>query len=111
MTFSFRPRRSSRLPLTLASVSTRVVSWNDAAEINDSVDSDALVMPSSTGSHCASSLSFSRNSSFSIRTLAFSVCSPLRKTESPGSETSTLRNICRTMISICLSFIFTPCRR
>src|SRR5437867_390191 len=29
-----------------ASVSTRVVSWNEAAEMNDSVDSDALVMPS-----------------------------------------------------------------
>jgi hypothetical protein len=27
-----------------ASVSTRVVSWNDAAEMNESVDSDALVM-------------------------------------------------------------------
>ena len=31
-----------------ASVSTRVVSWNDAAEMNESVDSEALVMPSST---------------------------------------------------------------
>jgi len=30
-----------------ASVSTRVVSWNDAAEMNESVESDALVMPSS----------------------------------------------------------------
>ena len=28
---------------------TRVVSWNDAAEMNDSVDSDAFVMPSSSG--------------------------------------------------------------
>jgi hypothetical protein len=31
-----------------ASVSTRVVSWNDAAEMKESVDSDALVIPSST---------------------------------------------------------------
>ena len=30
-------------------MSTRVVSWNDAAEMNDSVESDALVMPSSSG--------------------------------------------------------------
>jgi len=29
-----------------ASVNTRVVSWKDAAEMNESVDSDALVMPS-----------------------------------------------------------------
>ncbi len=47
MTFSFNPRSSSFLPMIAASVSTRVVSWNDAAEMNESVDSDALVMPSS----------------------------------------------------------------
>ena len=38
---------SSRLPMIAASVSTRVVSWNEAAEMNESVDSEALVMPSS----------------------------------------------------------------
>ena len=32
-----------------ASVSTRVVSWNDAADSHDSVASDALVMPMSSG--------------------------------------------------------------
>ena len=37
------------LPLMDASVSTRVVSWKEAAEMNESVESDALVMPSSTG--------------------------------------------------------------
>jgi len=31
------------------SVSTRVVSWNDAAEMNESVESDAFVMPRSSG--------------------------------------------------------------
>ena len=35
-----------------ASVSTRVVSWN-AAEMKESVDSEALVIPSSTFSYCA----------------------------------------------------------
>ena len=49
MTFSLRPSSVSTLPLTAASVSTRVVSWNDAAEMNERVCSDALVMPSSTG--------------------------------------------------------------
>jgi hypothetical protein len=33
------------LPLTAASVSTRVVSWNDAAEMNERACSEALVMP------------------------------------------------------------------
>src|ERR1700693_4489111 len=32
-----------------ASVNTRVVSWKDAAEMNESVESDALVIPNSTG--------------------------------------------------------------
>ena len=32
----------------LASISTRVVSWNDAAEMNESVESDAFVIPSSS---------------------------------------------------------------
>ena len=49
MTFSLRPSSVSALPLTAASVSTRVVSWNDAAEMKERVCSDALVMPSSTG--------------------------------------------------------------
>ena len=53
MTFSLRPRRSSVLPQIAASVSTLVVSWNDEALMNDSVESDALVMPSSSGSATA----------------------------------------------------------
>src|SRR5205085_6737703 len=35
ITFSFRPRRSSFLPMMAASVSTRVVSWKEAAEMNE----------------------------------------------------------------------------
>ena len=46
MTFSLRPRRLSVLPLMAASVSTLVVSWKDDALMNDSVESDAFVMPS-----------------------------------------------------------------
>jgi hypothetical protein len=53
MTFSFRPTSLSRLPCTEASVSTRVVSWKDAAEMKDRVCSDALVIPSRIGSPCA----------------------------------------------------------
>ena len=50
ITFSLRPRRWSTLPQIAASVSTLVVSWKEAAEMNDSVESEALVMPSSSGS-------------------------------------------------------------
>ena len=49
MTFSLRPSSLSDLPLTAASVRTRVVSWKDAAEMKERVCRLALVMPSSTG--------------------------------------------------------------
>ena len=49
MTFSLRPRRWSTRPAMLASVSTRVVSWNEAAEMKLSVESEALVMPRRSG--------------------------------------------------------------
>ena len=48
MTFSLRPIRWSLAPLMAASVSTRVVSWKDAAARKLEVLSDALVTPSST---------------------------------------------------------------
>jgi hypothetical protein len=49
MTFSFRPSSGSDLAWIAASVSTRVVSWKDAADSHDSVASEALVMPMSSG--------------------------------------------------------------
>ena len=49
ITFSLKPRRRSTLPSVAASVRTRVVSWNDAAEMKLSVSSEALVIPSNTG--------------------------------------------------------------
>src|SRR6476660_1611516 len=49
MTFSLRPSSTSVLPRTAASVSTRVVSWKEAAEMKERVCRLALVMPSSTG--------------------------------------------------------------
>jgi hypothetical protein len=44
MTFSFKPFKPSLAPLTAASVKTLVVSWKEAADINDSVTKEALVM-------------------------------------------------------------------
>ena len=49
MMFSLRPSRQSLLPSMAASVSTRVVSWKEAADSHESVASDALVMPISSG--------------------------------------------------------------
>src|SRR5690606_40537825 len=55
MTFSFRPISESLRALIAASVSTRVVSWNDAADSQDSVANEALVIPISTGRPAAGS--------------------------------------------------------
>jgi hypothetical protein len=50
MTFSLKPFSMSTLPSVEASVRTRVVSWKEAAEMKDSVSSEALVIPSRIGS-------------------------------------------------------------
>ena len=49
MTFSLRPSRPSFWPSIAASVSTRVVSWKEAADSHESVASDAFVIPMSSG--------------------------------------------------------------
>ena len=55
ITFSFRPFRRSILPSSAASVSTFVVSWKEAAERNESVFSEAFVMPRMMSSNAAAS--------------------------------------------------------
>src|SRR6516165_7245314 len=92
ITFSLRPSSVSTLPLTAASVSTRVVSWNDAAEMNERVCSDAFVMPSRTGWPIAS-----------LR--------PSSRARALTSSLSIFCSICRTITSMCLSLIETPCNR
>ena len=49
MMFSFSPNSWSDLPSMAASVSTRVVSWKEAADSQLSVASEALVIPISSG--------------------------------------------------------------
>ena len=49
ITFSLSPSSESDFAAIAASVSTRVVSWNDAADSHESVASDAFVIPSSCG--------------------------------------------------------------
>src|SRR5581483_4913994 len=106
MTFSLRPRRSSLRPRTAASVRTRVVSWNEAAEMNDSVARDALVMPSNTGCRAADCLPSCCARSLMSSARARSSCSPRRRVVSPAACTSVLRSIWRMITSMCLSLIF-----
>src|SRR5947208_2029921 len=94
VTIYLSPRRWSPLPEIDASVSTRVVSWNDAAEMNESVDSDALVIPSSSGRPCAGRPSALITRSFSSRKRNLSTCSSTRNSVSPTSSIFTHRIIC-----------------
>ena len=122
ITFSFRPSRWSTLPLMAASVSTLVVSWKEAADRKDSVASDALVMPSSSrvqvGRTSSSPSSRFSPAAMRARTAAqasrysmISTVEPDSSSESPDSSTRTLRIIWRTMTSMCLSLMSTPCWR
>jgi hypothetical protein len=64
ITFSFKPASRSILPSSAASVSTFVVSWKEAAERNESVASDALVMPRMISSNAAVSPPLAAMASF-----------------------------------------------
>ena len=76
-----------------------------------SVANDAFVIPKSRRSNLAGRNPSLSSFSFSSITLLYSTCSPLMNGESPISKISTLRNICRVITSICLSFILTPWSR
>ena len=76
ITFSFNPSSVSTLPLIAASVSTRVVSWNEAAEINEFVWRDALVIPSKILSPVAIFLFSFYNFSFMLDNFILSTISP-----------------------------------
>src|SRR5574337_345768 len=103
--------RVSILPFTAASVKTRVVSWKDAAEMNERVCRLALVMPSSTGTLVAGFLPSARAASLAVSKSSLSTCSLAKKSVSPGSTMSTFCSICRTITSMCLSLMLTPWSR
>ena len=85
MMFSLRPSSESERDSMAASVSTRVVSWNDAADSHESVASDALVMPMSSGRPSAGVLPSSTSTRLASAKTLRSTRSPGRKSESPGS--------------------------
>ncbi len=62
-----------------ASVSTRVVSWNEAADSHESVASDALVIPISSGRPSAGVLPSATSSRFVSRNSWASTSSAGRK--------------------------------
>ena len=76
ITFSFNPSRLSTFPFIEASVKTRVVSWKDAAEINELVCNDAFVIPNRTLSNCAGFFEAFLNSSLILLICIKSITSP-----------------------------------
>ena len=96
------------MPSIEASVSTFVVSWKEAAERKDSVASDAFVIPRISGSNVAAS-SFFFSFAFSRSSFVLSASSPGSRDVSPASITRTFFSICRTISSMCLSWMSTPC--
>src|SRR6266702_1434588 len=111
MMFSLSPSKSSRAPRIAASVNTRVVSWNDAAEMNDCVVRLALVIPRSSGSLVGGLPPFFTTRSFASEKVCLSTFSPSRNSVAPGSTIFTFCSIWRTITPMCLSLIFTPCSR
>jgi len=95
ITFSFNPSKESILPFIAASFKTLVVSWNEAADINDLVCNEALVIPCKIG--VAVALTASRavtrflSSLFkiefsSLRSLADTICPSFNFKESPADS-------------------------
>ena len=111
ITFSLRPCRRSFLPEMAASVRTRVVSWKDAAARNESVFRLAFVTPSNTVFAVAGSPSCARTARLTSSIVKRSINSPGKSSVSPGVSTRTLRSIWRTITSMCLSSMLTPCER
>ena len=108
MTFSLSPTSESDLAWIAASVSTRVVSWKDAADSHDSVASDAFVIPISTGRPAAEVPRCSTTERLTSSNFGRSTSSPGSRSVSPDSRTFTRLSIWRMMISMCLSWIDTP---
>src|SRR6056297_2188866 len=76
ITFSLSPRRASLLPAIAAFVNTRVVSWKDAADMNESMLSDALVIPNKSGFATADCPPSRITLRFSSWNLYLSTCCP-----------------------------------
>jgi hypothetical protein len=98
------------LAIVAASVSTRVVSWKEAAEMNDSVSRKALVMPRRIGSDSAIWPPALVDGTVGVgQQRAIDVLSPEMVGVARLGHAHLAEHAGRTMISMCLSLIATPC--
>ena len=89
-------------------MSTRVVSWKLAALKKESVAREAFVMPRRIGFATAGKPPSAIIRVFANSKTLMSINSPGKNSVSPLSSIFILCNICRTITSMCLSFISTP---
>src|SRR3954449_1363735 len=109
ITFSLSPFSESDLPSRAASVSTFVVSWNEAADRKLSVASEAFVMPRMIGVHSSPSFFAFFSFATSVSSFGLSTSSPGSiESLSPAESSRTFFSIWRTISSMCLSWISTP---
>ncbi len=94
-----------------APASTLMVCWNEAALRNESVDSEALVTPSSTGTAEAGCLPSAIRASLILPSFSRSISSPGSSPVSPVRVICTFESIFLMMTSKCLSLMFWPCER
>ena len=85
-----------------------MVSWKEAADRNESVASDALVMPRMISSAWAPSLPSAMTASLIFLYSWRSTNCPGRRFVSPFWSTRTFLSIWRTISSMCLSLMSTP---
>ena len=83
----------------------------EAADKKELVAREAFVIPRSVCSAVAGSFPSARSLSFSSSNSRISMSAPGKYWLSPASSIRTFLSIWRTIISICLSLISTPCRR
>ena len=76
-----------------ASVNTLVVSWKEAADKNDSVSNEALVIPNKRGIATAGFLPDNKTISFFSVKVVMSTFEPVNMSVSPPSMIKTLRVI------------------
>ncbi|OQY37645.1 MAG: hypothetical protein B6229_08140 [Spirochaetaceae bacterium 4572_7] len=98
----------STAPLIEAHTITLIVSWNDAADNQDSDPLAIFVSPRANLLPWAGILPCASSSSFIVTKSSYFICVPGINDVSPGFSINTLENNCFTTTSICLLLIHCP---
>lgn len=109
ITLDLRSDNSSIDPLSEAETITLIVSWNDAADNQESVSLAIFVNHNANLFPLAGFLPSSSNCLLILMKSSYFAYVPGMKLDSPESSINTLENNCLITTSICLSFKSCPC--